>query len=87
MKCPYCGGEMTSGDVSAPDNAFEFYPAGVKPNIIRSRWEKTEGAVTIMDFIWFRKGSITKHYYPCPAHYCPACRKIVLDLAETNPQP
>lgn len=76
MKCPYCSSELINGVINTPPETFQFFPEGVKTPKLRSRWNKTKGAIIIKEFRMFERGGAWM--YTCPAHYCDICNIVII---------
>lgn len=74
MECPYCKGEMRQGALSAPGSQMGWCPNGEDGKPLSSDWE---GRVPLTKAPIFKFDD-----YYVPAFYCPACRRIILDVPE-----
>lgn len=75
--CPYCGGEYQKGYVSC-NGGMQWIPENRKNVTLLARWfPKWMGAP------YFRKWVFL--YNHIEARYCPACRKVEMDMPAEEP--
>jgi hypothetical protein len=75
MKCPYCDNEMKKGYIFNPRMPVYWYPENEKPGF--TVFSAPYNGVKLSKFPLFRSAKAI-------AHYCDACKKIVIDENE-NP--
>lgn len=78
--CPICHSEMIKGCINVSDENFQFFPLGIKPPFMRTKWNVTQGATLIKRYSAFDKKAIKDNFYAHPACMCPSCQKIIIDV-------
>ena len=72
MQCPYCGQEMTEGELMAsrPDNLFWLPPRTRFPVFLTRQEIEKRGGVCL-------SGELPRS--AAPAWRCPSCKKLILE--------
>lgn len=71
MECPYCGGSMKLGTISA-DNLLSWTPDGESTEGL-TRWAKSPNGIVLAKYRLLYQATVD-------AYYCPMCNKIIIDV-------
>lgn len=75
MNCPYCGNDMVSGRIEA-HNLLQWIPDGERAGGF-TKWAKSPHSIVLSEYYLLAPAVV-------PAYYCGKCRKIVIDMEQSN---
>lgn len=75
INCPYCRNGMDSGRIEA-HNLLQWIPDGERTDGF-TKWAKSLHSIVLAEYYLLAPAAV-------PAYYCGKCKKIVIDMRQSN---